>query len=58
MDGVGVKEKYEVEITNTFAALECLYDSLYINSAWAVITDNIKASAEENLGRQKLKNNT
>jgi hypothetical protein len=52
-----VKEKYQVEISNRFAALESLDESFNINNAWENIRENIKTSAEENLGYQKLKHN-
>jgi hypothetical protein len=44
-----------VEISNRFAALENLDESLDINSTWESIRDNIKTSAEENLGYQHNK---
>jgi hypothetical protein len=37
-------------VSNRFTALENLNESLEINSAWEIITDNIKTSAKENLG--------
>jgi hypothetical protein len=57
LDDVEVKEKYQVEISNRFAALESLDDSFDINNAWESIRENIKISAKENLGYQKLKHN-
>jgi hypothetical protein len=36
-----VKGKYQVEISNRFAALENLYESLDISSAWESIKGNI-----------------
>jgi hypothetical protein len=54
---VEVKEKYQVEISNRFAALESLDESFDINNAWESIRENIKTSAKENLGYQKLKHN-
>jgi hypothetical protein len=57
LDDVEVKEKYQVEISNRFAALESLDESFYINNAWESIRENIKTSTEENLGYQKLKHN-
>jgi len=38
-----------VEISNRFAALENLDESLDINSAWESIGDNIKISVKENV---------
>jgi hypothetical protein len=55
--GVEDKEKYQVEISNRFAALESLDESFDINNAWESIRENIKTSAKGNLGYQKLKHN-
>jgi len=57
LNDVEVKEKYQVEISNRFAALENLDESLDINSAWESNGDNIKISAKENLRYHKLKHN-
>jgi hypothetical protein len=57
LDDVEVKEQYQVEIANRFAALESLYKSFDSNSAWESIRENIKTSAKDNLGYQKLKHN-
>jgi hypothetical protein len=57
LDDVEIKEKYQVEISNIFVALESLDESFDINSAWESIRENIKTSAKENLGYQKLKHN-
>jgi hypothetical protein len=51
------KEKYQVEISNRFVALESLDESFDINSAWESVRENIKISAKDNLGYQKLKHN-
>jgi len=40
-----VKKKYQVEITNRFAALENLNVDEDINRAWENIKENIKTSA-------------
>jgi len=40
---------------NSFAAWENLNDSKDINGDWENITENIKTSAKESLGLQKLK---
>jgi hypothetical protein len=45
-DDVEVKEKYQVEISNRFAALESLDKSFDINNAWESIRENIKTSAK------------
>jgi hypothetical protein len=52
-----VKEKYQVEISNRFAALQTLDESFDINNAWESIRENIKISAKDNLGYHKLKRN-
>jgi hypothetical protein len=57
LDDVEVKEKYQVEISSRFAALERLDKSFDINNSWESIRENIKTSAKENLGYQKLKRN-
>jgi hypothetical protein len=54
---VEVKEKYQVEISDRFAALESLDESFDINNAWESIRENIKTSAKDNLGYEKLKHN-
>jgi hypothetical protein len=41
------KEKYCVEVSNRFAALEDLDAEVDINSAWKIIRDNINISAKE-----------
>ena len=50
-----VKEKYQIEITNRFAALENLDVDKDINRAWEKIKENIKTSAKESLGLHELK---
>jgi hypothetical protein len=57
LDDVEVKEKYQVEISNRFAALENLGERLDINNAWENTGGNIKTSAKENLGYHTLKFN-
>jgi hypothetical protein len=57
LNDVEVKEKYPVEISNRFAALESLDESFDINNVSESIRENIKTSAKENLGYQKLKHN-
>jgi hypothetical protein len=57
LDDVEVKEKYQVEISSRFAALESLAESFDINNAWESIRENIKTSAIDNLGYQKPKHN-
>jgi hypothetical protein len=57
LNNVEVKEKYQVETSNRFAALESLDDSFQINSAWKDVRENINASAKDNLGYHRLKHN-
>jgi hypothetical protein len=57
LNDLEVKEKYQVEISNRFVALESLDESFDINNAWESIRENIKTSDKENLGYQKLKHN-
>jgi len=52
-----VKEQYQIEITNRFAALENLNDDEYINRTWENIKENIQTSAKESLGLHELKQN-
>jgi len=50
-----VKDKYQIEITNRFAALENLNVDEDVNRVWENIKENIKTSAKENLGLHKWK---
>jgi hypothetical protein len=52
---VEAKEKYCLEISNRFAALENLDAEVDINSSWKTIKDNINISAKESLGYFELK---
>jgi len=52
-----VREQYQIEITNRFAALENLNDDKDINWAWKNIKENIQTSAKESLGLHELKQN-
>jgi hypothetical protein len=54
LDDVEVKEKYQVEISNIHEALENFDESFYINNSCESIRENIKTSAKDNLGYQKL----
>jgi hypothetical protein len=49
------KEKYCVEVSNRFAALENLYAEVEINSAWGTNRENISISAKECLDYYELK---
>jgi hypothetical protein len=44
------KEKYRVEVSSRFAALQGLGAEVEINTLWETITENIKISAKESLG--------
>jgi hypothetical protein len=57
LSDVEVKEKYQVEISNRFAALESLDESFDINNAWESIRENIRTSSKDNLGYHGLKHN-
>jgi hypothetical protein len=57
LDNVEVKEKYQVEISNRYAASESLDESFDINNGWESNRENIKISAKENLGYHRLKHN-
>jgi hypothetical protein len=57
LDDLEVKEKYQVQISNRFAALGSLDKSFDFNNAWENVREHIKSSAKENLGYQKLKRN-
>jgi hypothetical protein len=46
LEDVEDKEKCQVEISNTFAALESLDESVDINNAWESIRENINNSAK------------
>jgi hypothetical protein len=50
------KEKYCIEVSNRFAALEDWNaEEVEVNSAWETIRKNIKISPEESLGYFELK---
>jgi hypothetical protein len=50
-----VKEKYRIEITNRFAALDNLNVDENVNRAWENIKEKIKTSAKETLGLHEFK---
>jgi len=52
-----VREQYQIEITNRFAALENLNNDKDINRTWENIKENIQTSAKESLGVNELKQN-
>jgi hypothetical protein len=49
------KEKYCVEVSNRFAALEDLDAEVEINIIWETIREDIKISVKEVLGYYELK---
>jgi hypothetical protein len=51
------KERYRVEISNRFAALENLDTEGDLNKAWETIRENIKISAKDSLGYYEPKKN-
>jgi hypothetical protein len=53
LNKVEVRKQNQIEITNTFAALENLDDD--VNGTWENIKENIKTSAKESLGLHELK---
>jgi hypothetical protein len=55
LNKVDGKEKYHVEVSNRFAALEDLDTEVEINSTWEMIRDDTKISAEMSLGYYELK---
>jgi hypothetical protein len=48
-------QRFYVEVSNRFAALEDLDTELEINSAWETIRENIKISSKESLGYFEFK---
>ena len=50
-----VGKKYNIEVTNRFAALENLSDDENINMAWEKFKDIIKTAAKESLSLQEWK---
>jgi hypothetical protein len=50
LNELDVREHYQLDITNKFAALESLTIGDDINRAWENIKENIKTSATEDLG--------
>ena len=52
-----VREQYQIEITNRFAASENVKDEEEVNRTWEHIKENIKSSAKESLCLQELNQN-
>jgi hypothetical protein len=57
LNDVEVEEKYQVEISNRFAAFESSDETFDINNAWESIRRNIKTSSKDNLGYHRLEHN-
>jgi len=57
LNETGVREQYQIEITNRFAALENLNDDEDVNRTWENIKENIQPSAKESLGLHELEQN-
>ena len=52
-----VREQYQIEITNRFAALEKVNDDEDVNRTWENIKDNMRISVEESLDLLKFNQN-
>jgi len=57
LNGPEVREQYQTEITNSFAALENLNDDEDVDGTWENIKENIQTTAKESLGLHELKQN-
>ena len=55
LNNLEVRKRYEIEITNRFAALENVREDEEINRGWENIKENIKTSAAESLGMHEMK---
>jgi 50S ribosomal subunit-associated GTPase HflX len=55
LNEVQVKEKYCIEVSNRFEALEDLDAEVEINTVWETIIENINISAKESLDYDELK---
>jgi len=52
-----VREEYQIEITNRFAASENLNDDEDVKRTWENIKENIQTSGKDSLGLHELKQN-
>ena len=52
-----VREQYQIEITNRFAALENLKVDEDVNRTWKNIKENIQTSAKDSVGLHELNQN-
>jgi hypothetical protein len=55
LNNLEVRKQYQIEITNSFAALENVSEDEDINRAWESIKENIRTSATESLGVRERK---
>ena len=55
LSGLEVRKQYQIEISNRFAALESLSDSMDMNRVREHIKESIKTSAKDSLGLNELK---
>ena len=55
MNELLVRKQYQIEIKNTFAALENLSNGEDINMTWKNVKEIIKTSAKDSLGLHELK---
>jgi hypothetical protein len=55
LNDLEVRKQYQIEITNSFTALENVSEDEDINRAWESIKENIKTSATESLGLHERK---
>jgi len=55
LNDLEVKKQYQIDITNSFAALENVSVDEDINRAWVSINENIKTSSTESLGMHEIK---
>jgi len=49
-----VRKQYQIKISNRFGNLYNLYDSGDMNTAWEHVKDNIKISAKDRLGLERV----
>jgi hypothetical protein len=55
LNNLEVRKRYQIEITNSFEALQDVSEDEDINRAWESIKENIKSSATESLGMHEMK---
>jgi hypothetical protein len=57
LNDLEVRKQYQIEITNSFAALENESEDEDINRVWESIKENIKTAATGSLGMHERKQN-